>query len=203
MDLSSSTSIKPGFPHTFVLQLDKFTQVHTFYRSLQGTGRIIDFIFRFIFSILFQGFSCLIWPFWFGQRVYVVACTGMPIFLVGFYSSTFSWNIYLSILIHSHNSIILLRLLVAKLNTCTSICIWHSHGSSNLTISMIFSSGNTWYISNRGKWWRYFTISFTQQMNSCILDSWVLNKPHWRYLLWFLSDIVSNKWVIRPWIKTF
>ena len=130
----------------------------------------------------------------------MVYCTKMPVFLLSCDPLPLLWKISLAILSWFQKSTSSLRLLEAKSNQCTSSCFCLLRGSANFIIWIILLLGNPWYIPNIGKWSIYSTTSFTQQMNSHILDPWGLNKPWYSYPFWCWSDLGRNKWVIRPFI---
>ena len=70
----------PDCLQIFFQRLHNPTQAHIVYRVRQEKGRIIHFVFRLVFGILFQGFSGLVWYFALSPKGWLVYITGLIIF---------------------------------------------------------------------------------------------------------------------------
>ena len=73
---SSSERILPGNLNVFGLLLHKLGKIHILPSIMQGTSRLV-YIINFILSVLFQGFSSLVWHFLLIHKEWLLDCTGM------------------------------------------------------------------------------------------------------------------------------
>ena len=134
------------------------TRVCVMSRAAQGTGNIINLIFRFNFCILFLEVSGMVWPFVLSQIGWLVYINGMLGFLLGCDTSPLSWKISLDVLSLSQKSTSFLRLLAANSNPCTSNLLLHPRVRENLTSLIFLSSGNFWSFPKGVKCLIYSTI---------------------------------------------